>query len=178
MSTTSPDGPGASRSLKDFAFADLESELATTRTFLERVPEEKLAWKPHERSWTLGELATFLTTLPSWGPGILEADGLDLAAAGQPPGVPDRLEDILGRFDGNAATFRKAFARADDDTLGEAWTLRMGEEVIFTQPRHRVLRSNVISHLAHHRAQLGVYFRLLDVPVPPAYGPTADEQSF
>lgn len=171
---TAPSAP----SLKQVALGDLEAELATTRRVLERVPEEHLGWKPHEKSMTLGALATHLANLPFWGTTTLRTDGLDIAATPLPPQPPATSRaELLGFQEQRAAELREALGEADEARLGQEWTFRRGEHVILRMPRVAVLRTMMISHMAHHRGQLSVYLRLLDVPVPSVYGPTADEPS-
>jgi len=163
-------------SLKRFAAGDLENELKLTRRLLERVPDEHLGWRPHEKSWTLGQLATHLSNLPTWHTAVLRDDGLDLATL--PPNktaLPSR-DAILRTFDENVQEARETFAQVDDDTLIREWTLRHGDRVMLVQPKAAVLRMFGISHMIHHRGQMTVYLRLLGVPLPPIYGPTADEQ--
>lgn len=161
-------------SLKQLALGDLAHELETTRRVLERVPELHLDWKPHAKSFSLGQLATHLTQIPYWVTITLTQDELDAAAAPriEPPAT---VEELMRRFDENAAGARESLANADESTFGQNWTLRAGDHVILTMPRLAVLRSFCISHMIHHRGQMSVYLRLLDVPVPSIYGPTADE---
>jgi len=167
--------------LKDALLAEFDPEMANTRKTLERVPEDKLAWKPHVKSTSLGGLATHLGNIPSWVKNTFEQDELDIA----PPGAPPfRLEEaksrseLLSAFDKNVANGRAALESASDEKWREPWSLLHGGNKIFTMPRTAVMRSFVMNHLIHHRAQLGVYLRLLDVPVPSIYGPSADEGSF
>lgn len=174
MSDASGGPPGPAGGL---ALADIDEELAGTRRMLERVPGESLDWRPHEKSWTLGELATHVTNLLRWQAGILRSDEYDLAVEDERPGVPPDPDALLERFDAAAAELRTALADADDASLGAPWTLRDGEEEIFTVPRLAAFRSAGVSHMVHHRGQLSVYLRLLDVPVPGVYGPSADEES-
>jgi uncharacterized damage-inducible protein DinB len=164
-------------SVKQIALADLEQELATTRRVLERVPDEQLEWKPHARSWSLGTLATHLATLPTYGMAILGHDELD-AATLPPNTVAASRDELLRRFDDNTAGLRALVETTDDAALARTWTFRRGEQVIFQQSRTALLRTLVVSHMVHHRAQLGVYLRLLDMPVPSVYGPSADESPF
>ena len=174
MSTT--DAAPSAPSLKEVALGDLEAELATTRRVLERVPEEHLGWKPHEKSMTLGALATHLANLPFWGTTTLRSEELDIAATPLPPLSPATSRaELLGFQEQRAAELREALAEASDARLGETWAFRRGEHIILRMPRVAVLRTMMISHMAHHRGQLSVYLRLLDVPVPSVYGPTADE---
>src|SRR3954471_3052921 len=160
---------------------EFENEMANTRKTLERVPDDKFSWKPHEKSMTLGGLATHLANIPSWTKETFARNELDVA----PPGGPEyRLEEkkstaeLLAAFDENVATARAALEAASDEGWQEKWSLLMGGKTIFTLPRTAVMRGFVMNHLIHHRAQLGVYLRLLDVPVPSIYGPSADEGSF
>ena len=160
---------------------EFEHEMANTRKTLERVPNDKFSWKPHEKSMTLGGLATHLSNIPSWTKNTFEADKLDIARPGQPP---YRLEEkkstaeLLAAFDENVASARAALESATDENWQGKWSLLMGGKTIFTLPRTGVMRGFVMNHLIHHRAQLGVYLRLLDVPVPSIYGPSADEGGF
>lgn len=164
-----------SPSLKQLALGDLNHELNTTRKLLERVPEAHLDWKPHDRSMTLGGLALHVATIPFWVSRVLSADFFDLATAGRNP-PPTGLQEILDAFEERVAGMRQALDAADDATLTQPWQLRRGEQVLQTMPRVAVIRAMGINHMVHHRAQLSVYLRLLDVPLPPMYGPTADEQ--
>jgi len=163
-------------SLKQLLFSDLEHELATTRRVLERIPDEHLAWKPHEKSMALGGLGTHLANLVRWQVGMLRQDEYDFAANPATMSPARSTAELLATFDANVAELRAALADTDDDALGQDWTLRRGEHVVFKQPRRLVLRSAGLSHMAHHRGQLTVYLRLLDVSLPPVYGPTADER--
>lgn len=178
MSTTK-DRTMTAPSLQGIAFGDLEQELATTRRVLERVPEDRLGWKPHEKSMTLGQLAAHLATLPFYGETICRSEEFDLSTAPEPniDGIKSRAE-LLETFETRVAALNEALVALDDAALGEPWTLRHGERVVFTLPRLAVMRSMLTSHMIHHRAQLSVYLRLLDVPVPSIYGPSADEPNF
>ncbi len=154
---------------------EFEHEMANTRRTLERVPEDKFGWKPHPKSMTLGRLTGHLAELPGWGTVTMEREGIDLAhPEGQALQAKSRQE-ALEVFDKNVAAARKAIASASDEHLMKPWTLRNGAITIFTLPRIAVLRAMVLSHTIHHRAQLGVYLRLNDIPVPAIYGPSADE---
>ena len=168
-------------SLSEMIMPEFEQEMANARRTLERVPEEKFEWKPHEKSTSLGGLATHLANIPSWTTHTFDKDELDIA----PPGAPPiRLEpakstaDLLAAFDKNVADARAALEKASDENWQGKWSLLHGGNPILTLPRTAVMRSFVMNHLIHHRAQLGVYLRLLDVPVPAIYGPSADEGGF
>jgi len=160
---------------------EFDHEMANTRKTLERVPEDKFAWKPHEKSFSMGGLATHLATLPSWAVITLQKDSIDIAPVGEAPPRSEPCnsrEELLSRFDGHVASARAAIAGASDEDLLKTWTLLSGGKTIFALPRVAALRSFVMNHNVHHRAQLGVYLRLNDVPVPSIYGPSADEGSF
>ncbi len=161
----------------DAMLPEFDHEMANTRKTLERIPEDKFGWKPHVKSATLGGLATHLATITQWTEAIIGQDSFDVADA--PPNQPLKSRDeVLAAFDKSTATARKAIAGAKDGDLMKPWSLKMGGNAIFTLPRAAVLRSFIFSHTIHHRAQLGVYLRLNDVPVPSIYGPSADENQF
>lgn len=162
-------------SLMQVATGDLEQELAATRRMLERLPDEHLAWKPHEKSMSLGALAAHITNLLFWQTTTLQQDDFDMAGPQPPRGAPESREALLREFDEKAAVLREALAHTDEAALARPWSLKRGDHMIFTWPKVAVLRAFGISHMVHHRGQLSVYLRMLDVPVPPSYGPTADE---
>lgn len=154
--------------------ADYEHELGVTRRVLARVPEAHLAWKPHAKSFSLGQLARHVAQIPNWLTVTLETSELDGANLPRLP-EPTTTKEILDAFEAHAAESLAALKAAPAETFRAPWSLRMGDHVIFTQPKGGVSRGFVISHMIHHRAQLAVYLRLLDVPVPSIYGPSADE---
>jgi uncharacterized damage-inducible protein DinB len=157
---------------------EFDHEMANTRKALERVPEEKFGWKPHEKSMTLGRLATHVAELTGWVPTTLESESFDFAPPGAPPIQPKTAgsrAELLEMFDKNVATARAAIGGASDAQLMVPWTLLAGGKTIFSMPRIAVLRGMVMNHIIHHRGQLTVYLRLNDVPVPALYGPSADE---
>jgi len=166
----------ATPSIKQIAIGDLEQEIKLTRKVLERLPEEHYAWKPHEKSMSLAALGSHVANLLYWQTMTLQLDGLDLAGLPPQPAPPTSQAELLDKFDRNAAVLRETLAATDDAAFGEPWTLRSGDHVHFTLPRAAVMRSMGISHMIHHRAQLTVYLRLLDEPVPAVYGPSADER--
>lgn len=164
--------------LSKMLLPEFDQELAITRKFLDRLPDDKFAWKPHEKSMTLGALAAHLAETPGWTVPTIQQDSLDLAPPGGPPFQPTKTssrQETLELFDKNVAAARGVVANVTDEELLKPWSLLMGGQIIFTMPRIDVLRSMVMNHNIHHRAQLGVYFRLNDVPVPGTYGPSADE---
>lgn len=163
-------------SLKDLAFADVVRELDNTRVALLRIPTDRLGYKPHERSYSIGDLGTHIANLPVWLKSTLADDGFDFAKAPPRLAALPSTEAIVETFDKNVGAFVQVFESVDDEALRQPWTLRHGDHVISSDPRHWVLRLWGISHIVHHRAQLSVYLRMLDVPVPSLYGPTADEQ--
>lgn len=159
---------------------EFDYEMASTRKTLERVPDDKFSWKPHPKSSPMGNLATHLANLPSWGTLAVSSDSFDLAPGGQPVKTPElnSTEAVLAKFDENVAATRAAIASVNDEDLFKPWTLLSNGKTIMTLPKISVLRSFVVNHMIHHRAQLGVYLRLNDIPVPSIYGPSADEAAF
>jgi uncharacterized damage-inducible protein DinB len=167
--------------LSESLLPEFDNEIAGTRKTLERVPYEKFDWKPHEKSTAMGGLATHLSNIPTWAVLTVDQDSLDLAPGGKPmppPETPKSQADLLATFDANAAKARAAIAGASDAELFKPWTLMRNGNTLLTLPKIAVLRSFVMNHLIHHRAQLGVYLRLNDIPVPSIYGPSADESPF
>lgn len=157
--------------------AELKHEAASTRRLLERVPEDRLDWQPHPKSMTLGRLVGHLGELPGWGQSTMEHPEVDLAAIpeNQRGAVAASVDRLLADFDRGVAGFLAALGNAADEMLFEPWKLRSGDNVILDMPRIAALRGFILSHMIHHRGQLTVYLRLLDVPLSQSYGPTADE---
>jgi uncharacterized damage-inducible protein DinB len=157
---------------------EFDQEMQSTRKTLERCPDEKWGWKPHEKSGTVGWLAGHIAMMPGWTAVTLTTDQLDYAPvdgpAYQPPKTDNRKE-LLAVFDKNVADARAALAGVSDAEMMKPWKLLAGGKEIFTMPRVACIRGMVMNHLIHHRAQLTVYYRLLGVPVPGLYGPSADE---
>jgi uncharacterized damage-inducible protein DinB len=157
---------------------EFDQEMAGTRKTLERLPDHNWNWKPHDKSGTVGWLASHIATMPSWITMTLQTEQLDYAPVGGPAYEPPKLENrqqILAEFDKSITEARKALAAASDPDMLKDWTLLAGGQTIFTMPRAACLRSMIFNHIIHHRAQLTVYYRLLGVPVPGLYGPSADE---
>lgn len=165
-------------STAEILLQDLDIELSNTRRTLERVPEGKNDWTPHPKSMPFGKLAMHCAVLPLFATYILEDDGMDLAAPKRPQSalVFVSSEAALKQFDEGAAACRTALAAAPDEHLAAAWPFTFGEVVISNGPRSLAFRQMFFNHLVHHTAQLGVYLRLNDIPVPAIYGPSADEQ--
>jgi uncharacterized damage-inducible protein DinB len=166
--------------LADALLPEFDHEMANTRKTLERVPEDRFDYKPHEKSWAMGGLATHVANLARWPLYVLGRDSLDIAPPGEGPlKVPPAASsaELLETFDANVAASREAIAGASDEHMLSPWSLLKGGNTVLTMPRAAVLRSFVMNHLIHHRAQLGVYLRLNDLPVPSIYGPSADEGS-
>lgn len=157
---------------------EFDREMAKTRRTLERIPEDNLSWKPHRKSWSMIELASHLANLLTWTRMALKEDSFNLSS---PSGTRQKRrpassrEALLKIFDKNCSDARSLIQESNDDHLLEPWTLLLRGEEVFTQPRLTVIRSFVLNHTIHHRAQLGVYLRLNDIPVPGPYGPSADE---
>jgi uncharacterized damage-inducible protein DinB len=160
----------------DALLPEFDHEMSTTRKLLERVPEEKFGWKPHAKSMTLGDLATHVANIVWWGEVTL--DKPEYNAEGQTRAAPlSTRAELLATFDKNVKATRGILAGKSDGELMAPWTLRNGKQTFFTMPKAAVWRSFVMNHLVHHRAQLSVYLRMNDVPLPAIYGPSADETS-
>lgn len=162
--------------VKQLIVGDALHELASTRRILMCLPEEHMTWRPHVKSMTLGGLATHLINLLNWQVAILLYPEFDLSTVPLRREALESRKEVLDEFDANVVKLEKLVAECDEKTLGEEWTLRNGEHSILRQPRANALRTFGISHMVHHRAQLGVYLRLLDIPVPGFYGTSADEE--
>ena len=155
--------------------AELRQEAKTTRRLLERVPEESFGWKPHEKSMTLGRLAAHVAELPELIIPALTQPELDFASGEFKPFNPESTAGLLEKFDRNIEAAAGLLEKQPDDRMGEKWRLRSGDHVLFEMPRALVVRFVGLNHVIHHRGQLSVYLRLLDVPLPSIYGPSADE---
>ncbi|MGH9326548.1 MAG: DinB family protein [Terriglobia bacterium] len=154
---------------------EFDQEMLGVRKTLERVPEDKLAWKPHEKSTPLGRLAGHVAELPGFGTTIITTDSLNLSARRHTPLVASSRSQLLEAFDQKVSEARAAIAGASDEDLMKPWSLEYQGKTLFTLPRATVVRRMMLNHLIHHRAQLGVYLRLNNIPVPALYGPSADE---
>jgi len=157
---------------------EFDVEMATTRKVLANLDDGKLGWKPHEKSMSMGDLATHLINIPGWAAITLNADSFDVNPPGgesyREPAITSK-DKALELFDGKVAEARAAIAGASDEVMMQPWSLLSGGETLFTMPKVVVLRSFVMNHNVHHRGQMSVYLRLNDIPVPSIYGPSADD---
>ena len=162
--------------IKEWLIPEFDHEAAVTRQVLERIPDAALTWKPHERSFTLGELATHVGRVVHWGQSILDHDHYDLGLdPGRPPAAEGSRAAVLAAFDREVAAVRKALSDRSDAELSARWSVKRGDRVVMALPRFAAVRRFVLNHLIHHRGQLTVYLRLQNVPLPPIYGPSAAE---
>jgi uncharacterized damage-inducible protein DinB len=158
---------------------EFDQEMANTRKVLERVPASKFSWKPHPKSFELGALSAHVANMADWAELTLTTDSFDYAPPGAPPYETPKFattEDLVAAFDKSIAKARTALTAADDSQMMAPWSLMAGGKTVMTMPRAAVVRTFVMNHIIHHRAQLTVYLRLNDIPVPGLYGPSADEQ--
>ena len=164
--------------ISEVLLPEFDQEMATTRKVLERIDDGALDWKPHEKSMSMGDLATHLVNIPSWTGMTIKTDSFDVSPPGGEafhiPPVTSRKE-ALEMFDRNVTDARAAIAGAGDDVWMQPWSLLAGGQVAFTMPKAAVMRGFVLSHGIHHRGQMSVYLRLRDIPVPSIYGPSADD---
>ena len=163
---------------RDAFLPEFDHEMATTRKTLERVPEDKTSWKPHDTSMAMGRLAGHIAELTGFVSTTFSGDSFDFARPGAPPTQPTVMtsrKQLLELFDKNVAAARAAISKASDEDLQKTWTLLSGGKTIFSMPRTDVLRSMILNHIIHHRGQLSVYLRVNQVPVPSIYGPSGDE---
>lgn len=154
---------------------DLREDAKTSRTILSRIPENKLTWKPHEKSMTLGRLGMHIAELPKWMGRTLSADGMDFGAGTFRPNIPGTHAQIMDEFETSLEQGVAAMQNAPEEILDTLWTARVGERIVWSLPKRTLVRQTV-RHIIHHRGQLSVYLRLLDVPLPKLFGPTADER--
>jgi uncharacterized damage-inducible protein DinB len=165
-------------SLCELLLTEFDQEMAGTRKTLERVPESKFSWKPHEKSGSMIWLAAHLAHLPEWAAVTMQQDSLDMSPNGvamPQPAAPKSREELIEIFEKNVKAGHAALASGSDSELSKPWSLLDNGKVLFTMPRGECLRKWVLNHNVHHRAQLGVYLRLNNIPVPALYGPSADE---
>jgi len=165
--------------ISDTLLPEFDQEMANTRKVLERAPAAKFSWKPHSKSSELGALAAHIANMADWAKLTIESDSFDYAPPGAPPYEAPKFastDQLLAAFDKSVAEARAQLAAADDAKMLAPWTLMAGGKSVMTMPRVAVIRTFVMNHIIHHRAQLGVYLRLNDIPLPALYGPSADEQ--
>ena len=155
---------------------EYDHEMSTTRKTLERVPDDKFSWKPHEKSMTLGRLASHIAEFPQWAITTLQTETLELDPQQKGYQAASRAE-LLEKFDKEVVQARQAIASISDEDMFKIWTLKIAGKSVFEMPRAGCLRSMVMNHMIHHRGQLGVFLRLLEIPVPGAYGPSADDKT-
>jgi uncharacterized damage-inducible protein DinB len=161
--------------LSEPILAELSYESATARRLLERLPQQQFGWKPHEKSMTLARLATHVVEIPGWVASILDQDEFDVGAREYVPKDASSVPELLQMFEKNIAAIREAIGRQTNERMMAPWRLKKKGQLIFELPRIGMIRSMLINHFIHHRGQLSVYIRLLNVPVPSIYGPSADE---
>jgi uncharacterized damage-inducible protein DinB len=162
--------------IRDLLLPEFEQEMTNTRKILERVPDDKLNYKPHSKSMELGRLAGHVAELSGWATTTLTTELLELDDF--KPWVPTSRAEILKKFDESVDQARKVISEVTDESLQKNWTMRFNGETILSMPRYNVLRNVVLNHIIHHRAQLGVFLRLNEVEIPGMYGPSADETKF
>ncbi len=160
----------------DLLSIEFENETQTTRKHLERLPNDKLEWRPHEKSFTAGGLASHIVGLISLGDSVLKTHELDFDPAAYKPYQATSAADLLKTFDDNVANCKGALAAADDESMIQPWRFKIMGRLRFEKPRAVAFRDFSLSHMIHHRGQFSVYLRLLNISVPGSYGPTADEQ--
>ncbi|MEM1203999.1 MAG: DinB family protein [Acidobacteriota bacterium] len=165
-------------SISQAFIGELEQEAHATRKLFAAVPDDKLGWRPHEKSMTLGKLCSHIALLPNWSKVMVEGDGLNFAEPMEPEPVAASSEELLAMFENAMETCRQCLEGKSDQDLMATWTMSRGDEVISQMPKVAVTRAWLCNHLYHHRGQLTVYLRMLDVPLPQVYGPTADDPSF
>jgi uncharacterized damage-inducible protein DinB len=161
--------------LSDVMVQEFLHESQTTKKLLERLPEDKISWKPHEKSMPMSRLATHITEIPQWAEVIVNQDDFDMASVDFKPVMLESRREILESFQKNLDKFAEVLGGKDDEYLMASWKLKQGDKVLVDLPRAAAIRGFVISHVIHHRGQLSVYLRENDVPVPSIYGPSADE---
>lgn len=164
--------------MRDTFLPEFEHEMTTTRKTLERVPEDKVDWKPHNTSMAMGRLAGHIAEMCGFAAATFQSESFDFAPLGAPPRQPTVMksrQELLDLFDKNVASARAAISKASDEELQKTWTLMNGGKTFFAMPRIQVLRGMILNHVIHHRGQLSVYLRMNQVPVPSIYGPSGDE---
>jgi uncharacterized damage-inducible protein DinB len=162
--------------IKDALLPEFDHEMGTTRRLLERAPEAEFEWKPHDKSFSLGQLAGHIANIPQWCDAILQNTVFDVATVNDTRPKMQSIASLLEQFDKTVAAARAGLVSTGDAEMLTPWTFKNGGHVVFTMPRIAAIRSFIMNHMIHHRGQLSVYLRLKNVPLPSIYGPTADEQ--
>jgi uncharacterized damage-inducible protein DinB len=160
--------------MNEALLAEFDHEMAVTRRLLDRVPADRLGWKPHARSMSMGRLATHLSEIPAWSVAVISGSSFNITGDYLPRECAS-IEEVLRSFDSSVAETRAALARISDAELGAPWSLLKDGQEVFSLPRVAALRGFLFSHVVHHRGQLSVYLRMNDVPLPAIYGPSADQ---
>jgi len=163
--------------IREFMLPEFEVEMQSTRKLLAVLPEKLSDYKPHPKSMPLDRLAGHIAQLPAWAMTTVDTEGLDIDMSKWVPFSPKTRQEVLDEFDKSVEQGRAAIAKASDEHLAKPWTFSMQGKEVFSHPRRDVLRLTVINHLIHHRAQLGGYLRMLEIPIPGMYGPSADEMA-
>jgi uncharacterized damage-inducible protein DinB len=156
---------------------ELEKEAITTRKMLDRVPDDQFSWKPHQKSMSILELATHIAEIPGWIPMVLNTSEMDFANNDYKRPTINNHKELMNYFNQSMEAGKTALQNAKDEQLNDTWTMRSGEKIFSSEPKLDVLRG-VFSQVIHHRAQLGVFLRMLNIPIPGSYGPSADDQEF
>lgn len=163
--------------ITELLLKEQSQEYPNTRKMLALIPDDQFNWKPHEKSMSMQQLAVHLAELPSWPAMILHTSELDFATFGYKPTVVENTNELLSVFDKNLEKGRAALSAATEDQLNDFWTMRQGDHIISKSSKYEMIR-HAFAQNTHHRAQLGVYLRLLNIPIPGVYGPSADDSSF
>ena len=161
--------------IADVYLLDFDAEIENARRYFAVIPEDKADWKPHEKSRTLGQLAKHVATLPHFGSLFFKTDGADVTKLGPPPLIFTSRADLFQTLEQSSNELRALLAAAGDELLMKEWAFTLGDAVLAAGPRAAMYRTMFLHHFIHHRAQLGVYLRMLNVPIPGIYGPSADE---
>jgi uncharacterized damage-inducible protein DinB len=156
---------------------ELDTEAAITRKMLSRIPDDKYDWKPHEKSMSIRQLAAHISEIPGWIPIGLNTSELDFAKGDYKPTIVNNTQEVLDKFEQSVASAKSSLENAKEEDLLPTWTMRSGDQVHAVFTKYEVIR-HAFAQIIHHRAQLGVFLRLLNVPIPGTYGPSADEMSF
>lgn len=164
--------------IRDMLLPEFDQEMANTRKMLERVPEDRFDFQPHPKSWKVDRLAGHVADLPSWAAYTMQTEILELEPNQFSPFEPITRKELLEKFDKSVSDAHETIATATDEQMNTMWTMKWEGKTVLNMPRIGVLRTVVLNHLIHHRAQLGMYLRLMNVAVPGMYGPSADETPF